>query len=244
VEFALEVAGRIFGCSGPGALRLRRPLHDVTGCLFARSALSPSNRARQHHNECAGHGQKLGMHNNLHLLRKPCTYKTRPLSSVFRAPWRSLQVLCRGEGNLRRQGAQRGELRRRGKDDGARGPGGAGGNRRELLDDVSHRRHVAGQPGRLARLLVSMRESRSEESRTLNIPLYRIAGICFGTLSCLNCDYPVGGPVQLLVAVIGSWTLASSKSRIRAARPSCVIGFWIIATPGSSRPWWTMAFRE
>jgi hypothetical protein len=41
-----------------------------------------------------------------------------------------------------------------------------------------------------------------------------------------------------------SWGLASSKSRIRAARPSCVIGFWIMATPGSSRPWWTMAFRE
>ena len=37
---------------------------------------------------------------------------------------------------------------------------------------------------------------------------------------------------------------ASSKSRIRAARLSCVIGFWIISTPGSSRPWWTMAFRE
>jgi hypothetical protein len=27
--------------------------------------LSPCNRARQHHNECAGNGQNLGMHNNL-----------------------------------------------------------------------------------------------------------------------------------------------------------------------------------
>ena len=43
---------------------------------------------------------------------------------------------------------------------------------------------------------------------------------------------------------LGRTVTASSKSRIRAARPSCVIGFWIISTPGSSRPWWTMAFRE
>jgi hypothetical protein len=52
------------------------------------------------------------------------------------------------------------------------------------------------------------------------------------------------GPIRLLVAVTGLCSLASSKSRIRAARLSCVIGFWIIATPASSRPWWTMAFRE
>src|SRR5262245_6348702 len=39
----------------------------------------------------------------------------------------------------------------------------------------------AGQPGRLTRLLVSRRERGGEESRTPNIPLYRIAGICFGT---------------------------------------------------------------
>jgi hypothetical protein len=55
---------------------------------------------------------------------------------------------------------------------------------------------------------------------------------------------PAGGPIRLLVAVTGLCSLASSKSRIRAARLSCVIGFWIIATPASSRPWWTMAFRE
>ncbi len=64
VELTLEVAGRIFGCSRSGALRLGRPLHDVTGRPFGRTALSPCNRARQHHNECDGNGQKLGMHNN------------------------------------------------------------------------------------------------------------------------------------------------------------------------------------
>src|SRR5262249_1046645 len=52
------------------------------------------------------------------------------------------RLLCRGEGNPRQQGAGRRQLRRRGKDHGAREPGGAGRNGRQLLDDVSDRRHV------------------------------------------------------------------------------------------------------
>ncbi len=61
---------RIFGCSRSGALRLGRPLHDVTGRLFDRAALSPRSRARHHQNTCAGNSQKLGMHTNLRRLRK------------------------------------------------------------------------------------------------------------------------------------------------------------------------------
>jgi hypothetical protein len=51
-------------------------------------------------------------------------------------------VLCRGARAPRRQGAERRELRRRGKDDGAGAPGRAGRDGRQLFDDVSHRRHV------------------------------------------------------------------------------------------------------
>jgi hypothetical protein len=61
---------RIFGCSRSGALRLGRPLHDVTGRLFDRAALSPRSRARHHQNTCAGNSQKLGMHTNLRRLTK------------------------------------------------------------------------------------------------------------------------------------------------------------------------------
>jgi hypothetical protein len=65
VVFALEVAGRVFGCSRSGALRLRCPLHDVTGCPLARHALRPCRRARQHNRDCAGNGYQLGMHSSL-----------------------------------------------------------------------------------------------------------------------------------------------------------------------------------
>ena len=65
VELALEVAGRISGCSRSGAFRLGCPLHDVTGRFSGRTALSPCKRAGQHHNECAGNGKNFGMHNNL-----------------------------------------------------------------------------------------------------------------------------------------------------------------------------------
>jgi hypothetical protein len=47
-----------------------RPLHDVTGRLFGRAALTPRSRARHHQNTCAGNGQKLVMHSNLRRFRK------------------------------------------------------------------------------------------------------------------------------------------------------------------------------
>ncbi len=47
---------------------------------------------------------------------------------------------------LAKQGAERRQLRRRGKDHGAREPGGAGHSGRQFFDDVSHRRHVPNRP--------------------------------------------------------------------------------------------------
>jgi hypothetical protein len=141
VVFALEVAGRVFGCSRSGALRLRRPLHDVTGCSLARRALSPSNRARQHYNECTAHSQKLGMHNNLRRLRKrrPIKRARRRLCSAFHGEGCKCFAVAKkilAEKRLRR------ELRRRRKNDGAREPGDAGRRGRRVFHDLHHRRHV------------------------------------------------------------------------------------------------------